>query len=137
MSRGRGVGRTISTVQTEIAVDLTAASVDVPLVPVSPSPGARVISWWFRTTTVGIGIGVHTLTLEAGAAGGGDRIASSLAVVSPGVDESFLEASGQDNLGAVAEAELDKPGAPLQIQNVESGAITTGVIGTVGIVWQI
>lgn len=137
MSRGRGVGRNISTVQTEISVDLTNASVDVSLALISPSPGARVVSWWFRTTTVGTGTGVHTITLEAGAGAGGGRIASSLAVASPGVDESYLEGSGQDNLDTLAEDELDKPGAPLQIQNVETGAITQGVVGTVGIVWQI
>ncbi len=136
MSRGRGVGRDISTVEYQTSLSLGAASADVALTLKSPSPGARVVSWWFRITTVGSGTGTHTITLEAGSGAGGGAIASTLVVASPGVDESYVEGSGIDNLGALAEAELDKPGAPLQIQNVEGGTISTGVVGTVGIVWQ-
>lgn len=135
----RGVGQTLSTTEYQTSVSLGAASGDVALTLLTPHPTARVVAWWFRITTVGIGAGTHTITLEVGSAGAGVQIAESMVVTSPGVDESFTEAFGVGQVTTAAALLLEKPGTALQIKNVEGGAatISTGVVGTVGIIWKV
>ncbi len=137
MARGRGVGRTISTVQQERLVDLVNASGDVALALQVPSPGARVVSFSFRTTATGTGTGTHTLTLEVGLGAAGRAIAEPIVVASPGALTEFSEGVGLSQPEAAAVALLDLPGSVLQLKNVEGGTITDGVIGTLNIVWQI
>ena len=135
--RGRGVGRTISVIQQEVAVDLVNASGDVALALGTPSPGARVVSFTFRTTSVGTGTGTHTLTLEVGSGAAGRAIAEPIVVTSPGELTDFGEGVGLSQPEAAAVVLLDLPGSVLQIKNVEGGTVSDGVIGTLNIVWQI
>ena len=137
MARGRGVGRTISVIQQQLAVDLVNASGDVALTLQTPSPGARVVSWSFRTTAAGTGTGTHTLTLEVGLGAAGRAIAEDIVVDSPGDTDEFSEGVGLSQPVEAAVLLLDLPGSVLQIRNVEGGSVADGVIGTLNIVWQI
>ena len=139
---GRRVGsitagdRSFVTTMASVDIGATGAPTDIPTTMVCPGDGAKVVSVSATIKTVGVGDENHNLILEHGFAAAGVALTPQFDVHAGVTLAPVGTIVTSDGLPASAQPDTVQ-GTAIQLQNTEEGAISTGAIVDMIVIWQL